>query len=245
MNKPPLHNSRRTFLGNTIKLALLAGILPLEQSCGNKTQNKTSDKDSASNRTNKKLSRKKPRKSWHHEKLVMNSKSKVMHFPTSKVYTYYDEIKPKHLQEISMAAWAAQLQEPVRINREQSGNILEILSLQNLNNGVNDQSLAESAGILARAFTKEMENSKGVNPNTTSFRLHELMLQLVTLNSAIPAAGKWLEFSGKVTKPAQLRKRQKWMETETAFNERVKYILDHQNDYKFRLTERASKYNFT
>ena len=40
----------------------------------------------------------------------MNSKTNVMHFPTSKLYAYYDEILPKHLQEVSLATWAAQLQ---------------------------------------------------------------------------------------------------------------------------------------
>ena len=177
--------------------------------------------------------------------LVMNTKSNVMHFPTSKVYTYYDEIKPNHLQEVSLAGWASKLQEPVRLNLSQSGNILELLTLSHLTRGINDEYLDAATNTLATAFTSTCDTSKGVNFNTTNFRLHELMLQLITLNTGIPAAEKWQEFNSKTKKPATLRKRQQWMASETNFNERVKYILDRQTDYMNRLTERARKYSFT
>ncbi len=166
-----------------------------------------------------------------------------MHFPTSKVYTYYDEIKADHLQEISLAGWALQLKEPVHLNKAQSGNILEILTLRNLQQGVNDEYLNAATDTLARAFSSDCENTKGMNVNTTNFRLHELMLQLLALNTGI--ADKWQAFNSKVKKPVSLRKRQEWMLTETAFNERVKYILEHQADYMNRLTERARRYSFT
>jgi len=65
------------------------------------------------------------------------------------------------------------------------------------------------------------------------------------LNNTIPPANKWQAFNEKVKKPQALRKRQKWMETETNFNERIKYILDRQNDYITRLAQRALKYSFT
>jgi len=243
MNHHAAHNNRRRFISNTIKLAVLGSILaPLEQSCkGNK--NKTPEPAQPGKKTQPgKIT---TRKKWNYEKLVMNSKTNVMHFPTSKVYVYYDEISPRHIQDISLAAWASQLQEPVRLNKEQSGNILEILSMQNLNKGINDDSLNAAANILAKAFAKECENAKSINPNTTNFRLHELMLQLIALNNTIPSTDKWQAFNNKVKKPEALRKRQKWMETETNFNERVKYILDRQNDYTTRLTQRAAKYSFT
>ena len=248
MNHPPVHNKssfdRRGFISNTVKLAVLGSILvPLDACNDNKTSKKEPDLPGG---TNKKLKNKKTsRQKWNYEKLVVNSKTQVMHFPTSKVYAYYDKILPKHLQEISLATWASQLQEPVRLNKGQSGNILEILAMQHLNKEIDIDSLAAATDTLAKAFTQECDNSNGTNYNTTNFRLHELMLQLIALNSRIPSENKWIAFNSKVKKPESLRKRQKWMETETNFNERVKYILDRQNNYMTRLMQRASKYSFT
>jgi hypothetical protein len=117
--------------------------------------------------------------------------------------------------------------------------------LQNFRGEVNDDSLNEAMNMLSKAFGKECENSKGINHNNTNYRLHELMLQLVALNGNIPSGNKWQAFNEKVVKPQKLGKRQKWMETETGFNERIKYIQDREADYKKRLKERASKYSFT
>ncbi|HYM95312.1 MAG TPA: hypothetical protein VET23_14330 [Chitinophagaceae bacterium] len=240
--------NRRRFISNTFKLAVLGTLIsPIEEACNNNRKEVSVKKDPSVvvNKPSTHASHKKQRKKWNYEKLVMNSKTKVMHFPTSKVYTYYDEILPKHLAEISLATWATQLQEPVRLNKEQSGNILEILAMQNLHQGINDDSLNAATDILAKAFTKYCDNSKGINLNMMNFRLHELMLQLITLNKTIPAETKWQVFNSKVKKPDQLRKRQKWMETEENFNARVKYISDHENDYATRLTKRAARYSFS
>ncbi|MFI5133573.1 MAG: hypothetical protein ACHQEB_04515 [Chitinophagales bacterium] len=236
--------NRRHFISNTIKLAVLGSILiPVEEACKNKSPQPTTPPPDKGNQ--KPHAKKTSRKKWNYEKLVMNSKTNVMHFPTSKLYTYYDEIIPKHLTEISLATWASQLQAPVRLNKGQSGSILEILAMQNLAKGINDDSLSAATDTLAKAFTKDAEDSKGKNLNTLNFRLHELILQLIALNKTIPAESKWQTFNAKIKKPEQLRKRQKWMETEMNFNERVNYILDHQNDYITRLNKRAAKYLFT
>jgi hypothetical protein len=71
------------------------------------------------------------------------------------------------------------------------------------------------------------------------------MLQLVALNSTISSNSKWQAFNEKVTRPAKLGKRAKWMETESAFNDRIKYIQDRENDYKQRLSQRALQYSLT
>lgn len=239
-----LSSDRRSFISNTVKLAILGSILtPLDACDDNKTSGKEPQPSGTGNK--KRKTQKTSRGKWSYEKLVMNSKTQIMHFPTSKVYAYYDEILPKHLQEISLATWASQLQEPVRLNKGQSGNILEILAMQHLNKEIDIDSLAAATDTLAKAFTQECDNSNGTNYNTTNFRLHELMLQLIALNSKIPPENKWTAFNSKIKKPESLRKRQKWMETEINFNERVKYILDRQNDYMTRLMQRASKYSFT
>ena len=247
--------NRRKFVGNTVKLVAIGSFLmPIVEACGNKKSwnTRTNGPDTTKGKTSKNISKKHPRKKWSHESLVMNTKTSIVHFPTSKVYHYYDEIKPNHLKEISLANWASEVNtnpvgstREVRFNREQSGNILEILSLRNLAQGVNDEYLNAATNALAIAFSPYCDNSKGINANTTNFRLHELMLQLVALNTGITGADKWQVFNSKIKKPAVLRKRQQWMATEANFNERVNYILNHQNDYMTRLTERARKYSFT
>lgn len=235
--------NRRSFVGTTAKLVTLGTLLmPLVEACGNKKSSHTGSTgpDTTRGKVSKNISKKHPRKKWNHESLVMNTKSNVMHYPTAKVYAYYDEIKPNHLQEMSRAAWNPQSENAPKLNRQQSGNIMEILTLQELGKEINDSTLIIAIDTLSIAFGKEYEKA-----NATNFRLHEMMLQLIALNSLIPMDQKWETFTAKVVKPAQLRKRQKWMETETSFNERIKYILDRQNDYKTRLAERARKYSFT
>ncbi len=239
MSRPPLHTKqsfdRRRFIGNTIKLVVLGSILPTA-ACNNGTSEKVAAKTTAIKQSTK---RKRIRKKWKHESLVMNSKTKVIHFPTSRMYKYYDEIKPKYIKEVAVATWTLQLRRPVRLNKQQSGNITEMLALRELGKGVNDQSLAAATNTLSVAFTKEYEKE-----NIMNFRLHELMLQLITLNNMVPANLKWKTFTTKVVKPPQLRKRQKWMETENNFNQRVKYISQRSADYKTRLSNRAKKYSF-
>lgn len=248
MKKSPEHNKpssdRRQFIGNTIKLALLAGIVsPLEQACNNKSK----DPDQPDTNTKKTkgqthtAKRKSTRHKWNKEKLVINAKTNVVHLPTAVFYNYYDEIK--NARDIGINNWESEMQGQVRLNKDQSGNILEVLSLQKLRNEVNDDSLNNAINTLARAFGKECENSKGVNHNSTNYRLHELMLQLIALNNS--TTGKWQTFNEKVRRPQQPGKRAKWMETETSFNDRVKYIQDREADYKKRLLQRASKYSLT
>ncbi len=240
-NTKPHSIDRRSFVGHTAKLIALGTLLlPVVQACNN---NKSSGPTTTLPGTGKKpasKTTKKARKKWSHEGLVINSKTNVLHLPTSKVYHYYDEIKPNHIKEISRAAWNPQSENAARLNKQQSGNIMEILTLQELGKEISDGTLIIAIDTLSIAFGKEYEKA-----NTTNFRLHELMLQLVALNSMIPSDQKWQTFTAKVVKPVQLRKRQKWMETETNFNERVKYITDRQNDYIARLTKRASKYSFS
>ena len=230
---------RRRFIGNGIKLTLLAGILsPLEQACNTKT--KTADKKKTKDKTNT-ASKKVKRHKWNAEKLLINSKTNVIHLPTAAFYVYYDEIK--NSKDVNLSNWENHLQQPTRLNKNKSGNILEILSLQKLKTGIDDRSLTIAADTLSIAFGRECENSKGVNLNLTNYRLHELMLQLVVLNNSFPS--KWQTFNDKVRKPEKLGKRQSWMADENSFGQRVKYIQDREADYKNRLLKRASKYNLT
>ena len=165
----------------------------------------------------------------------------MIHLPTAAFYVYYDEIK--NSKDVNLSNWENHLQRPTRLNKNKSGNILEILSLQKIKDGIDDRSLTLAADTLSIAFGRECENSKGVNLNLTNYRLHELMLQLIVLNSTFPS--KWQTFNDKIKKPEKPGKRQSWMANENSFGQRVKYIQDREADYKNRLLKRASKYNLT
>lgn len=244
-------NGRRTFITDTFKVVVLGAVLgPMTIACkSNNDTRKAADKKDGNKPTGKgsqpNRTRHKDRKQWTHEKLVMNTKTKVVHFPTARQYHYYDEIKAGHLQEISLAAWASTMTADMRFNRERSGNILEILAMNDLSKGIDTGSLTTATQTLSRAFAKDMTNSKGIHCNMYNFRVHELLLQLISLNESIPLGNKWQTFGSMVVKPPQLRKRQQWMSSEADFNERVRYIIDHQNEYLTRLQERASRYRFT
>ena len=108
---------------------------------------------------------------------------------------------------------------------------------------MNDHSLDAASSVLAKAFGSDCENKKGFNKNTTNYRLHELMLQLVVLNGNVSENNKWQKFNELARRPQKFGKRTAWMADENSFNERVKYISDHGEEYKTRLTNRAAQYN--
>lgn len=228
-------------MGNTIKIVAFGSLLmPLAQACGNKKSSKTTGGHGTGDGKGKTStgSSNSKRKKWHRESLVMNTRTNVLHYPTAALYTYYDEIKPGHLKEISREAWAPDAENAPRLNKQQSGNIMEILTLQELGKDINDSSLVIAIDTLSISFREEYEKANNMN-----FRLHELMLQLIALNNLIPADQKWATFNAKVKKPAQLRKRQQWMTNETNFNDRVNYITQRRNEYLSRLNGRAAKYS--
>lgn len=230
---------RRHFIGNGLKLTLLAGLLsPLEQACNQKP--KTTDKKNSKDRSDA-VKKKTGRKKWTAEKLVINAKTNVIHLPTASFYIYYDEIKK--VKNVNIADWENEVKGQTSFNKNRSGNILEILSLQKLRKGVDDNSLNSAIHTLSAAFDKECENARGVNINTTNYRLHELMLQLIALNNYMPF--KWKTFNDMVRKPEKPGKRQNWMADEKSFDLRVKYIRDRETEYKDRLVKRASKYILT
>jgi len=230
---------RRRFISNGIKVALLTSLLsPLEQACNIKSKN--TDKKKTTRKTNT-VSKNDKRKKSTAERLLINSKTNVIHLPTASFYVYYDEIK--NSKNVNISDWESLVQGQPRFNKNKSGNILEILCLQKLRSGIDDNSLDSAIHTLSIAFSKECENSKGVNLNTTNYRLHELMLQLIALNNNMPS--KWNTFNQMVSKPQKIGKRQSWMADENNFDQRVKYILDRETDYKSRLAKRAAKYNLT
>lgn len=233
---------RRQFLGTTLKLAVLGTLIaPLEEACNSKKKEPGTDgRPPVTDKNKQPRGTKKPRTKWHQGGLVMNSKTGILHLPLAAAYTYYDTIKPEHLEAVDQSNWEGKLGEEVRFNKQQSGTILEILALQPLKGGVDATSLDRSLQILARAFSPACQDAKGRDLNERNFRLHELALQLIALHPGI--ADKWGYFTQLVKKPASLRKRQSWMGSPAAFSERTNYIAARQAAYADRLQKRANRY---
>jgi hypothetical protein len=236
MRPPPAFKSRRSFLGNVIRLTFLSGIMPLVYSCNSEQSEKKPQGKGSGNAP----AAKKRKQKWSYESLVLNKQTQVLHIPSRQLYTYYDEIRASHLVPMSLTALTTTLEDQTaRLNIGQSGKIAEVLCLYPLRQVVNDETLSAAADHLSIAFRDDYSKV-----NQKNFRLHELMLQLIALKTSIPENEKWQVFNSRTRKPTQLKKRQNWMSSETNFIERVRYITARTDEYKERLKVRAAKYSF-
>ncbi|MES1219861.1 MAG: hypothetical protein ABUT20_30450 [Bacteroidota bacterium] len=148
---------------------------------------------------------------------------------------------------LDLKTWETVVKSPVHFNKEKSGIMLEVLALQKLDTGINNHNLAAAANTLAMAFTETYKASDGSIINKFNFRLHDLLLQTITLNDSIPSFQKWERFqstTGKIyyNEADRLPKRMKWLMTEQDFNKQVNYILDNKTKYEERLKQRAENF---
>lgn len=238
-----ISSSRRKFLGNSLKVfALTTLILPVQKTLANSAALIVKTKNSI-------------RKFLLADKLILNTKTKVVHLPTEKIFSKYDDIDKKHQKILDLKSWETQVKAPTHFNKGKSGIILELLALQKLNGGVTDKSLTAAINTLALAFTPAYKDRKGIMINKHNFRLHELLVQLIALNNSIPAAQKWTKFdtaTGKINHAmllASLKKhlppRVKWMFDKKDFDQRVTHILKNKTDYISRLQKRAASYKLS
>jgi hypothetical protein len=238
-----ISSSRRRFLGNGLKLAALTALLmPIQKALGNGT--------ALIAKTNRSV-----RKFLLIDKLVMNTKTKVVHLPTGKIFTRYNDIESKNQKILDLKTWETQVKTPVHFNKEKSGIILELLALQKLNAGITDKSLTSAINTLALAFSPTYKNKTGLHLNKYNFRIHELLAQLIALNNSIPTAQKWTKFqtaTGTITYTYDLLSlknhlppRVKWMLGKNIFDERMAYIIKNKNDYMGRLKKRAADYKLS
>jgi hypothetical protein len=177
--------------------------------------------------------------------LILNTKTKVVHLPTNKIFSSYSEIGNKHQKIINIAAWEAVVKPPVHFNKEKSGIILELLALQKLVTTVNDKSLAAAEKTLTIAFLPLYKNNDNVLINKFNFRLHELLIQTIALNLSIPLLQKWARFqaaTGKINygTEGKLPARMNWINNKEEFNMRIGYILKDKATYINRLKKRAA-----
>jgi hypothetical protein len=238
-----ISSSRRRFLGNGLKLATLSTlVLPLQKALGNST--------ALIAKANRSI-----RKFLLLDKLVLNTKTKVVHLPTEKIFAGYQDIEKKNQKILDLKTWETQVKTPIHFNKEKSGIILELLALQKLNAGITDKSLTSAINTLAMAFSLTYKNKKGLHLNKYNFRLHELLGQLIALNNSIPAAQKWTKFqtaTGNITytydllsMKSHLPPRVKWMLGKNIFDERMAYIIKNKTDYMTRLSKRAAQYKLS
>ena len=230
-----ISSSRRRFLGSSLKLAALSGLLlPIQKALASGTAAISIVKK----RVNKFLS---------FDKIVLNTKTGVLHLPSGKIFAKYRTIKSQRV--IGINDWEMQVKPTYHFNKDKSGIIIEILAFQILNGGINNKTLTDAFRILSVAFTATYKNKKGVLINKYNFRLHHLLLQTIALNSTIPSDQRWTKFQTataridyniKDVKP--LPKKMDWIRNKTEFDKRVTYILQNKTTYMTRLKARVANY---
>lgn len=180
------------------------------------------------------------------DKLVLNTKTGIVHLPTGKIFSKYPTIKRRTI--IGSDTWEAQIKPPYRLVKEKSGIILEMLTLTRLATGINDRSLTDAYRILSVAFTKTYQGKNGLSFNKYNFRLHHLLLQVISLNSTSPLVQKWgkfLQATGNIDYNKDVKpipRFMSWIKSKTEFDKKVNYILQNKSTYTTRLAQRASRY---
>ena len=238
-----ISSSRRRFLGNGLKLAALSTLLiPFQKTLANGA--------ALIAKTNRSV-----RKFLLLDNLVLNTKTKVVHLPTEKIFARYADINKKNQKILDLKTWETQVKAPIHFNKEKSGIILELLALQKLTAGLTDKNLTSAINTLALAFSPVYKNKTGLVLNKYNFRLHELLVQLIALNNSIPVAQKWTKFQtaiantsytyDQLSTKSHLPDRVKWMLTRKGFDERIAYIIKNKNDYMSRLKKRTADYKLS
>ena len=72
------------------------------------------------------------REIWHNESLVLNIKTNIVHYPSIKLFTYYNKVSDRHISLIGFEDWKTQLISPKHFVKSKSGIILESLALRKL-----------------------------------------------------------------------------------------------------------------
>ena len=180
------------------------------------------------------------------DRLILNIKTKVVHFPSGKIFSKYPTIKRQSI--IGSADWEVKVIPPFRFHKEKSGIIIEALALTRLAAGINDRTLTDAYRILSIAFTGTYKSKSGIVFNKYNFRLHHLLLQTIALNNTYTAAQKWekfqlatarINYNLKDTRP--LPRFMDWLKNKTEFDKKVSYILKNKQIYISRLAKRASQ----
>jgi hypothetical protein len=181
------------------------------------------------------------------DKLVLNTKTKVIHLASGRIFSKYPTIKRRAI--IGSATWEAEVKPPYRFNKEKSGIIIEVLALTRLSAGINDRTLTDAYRILSLAFNPTYNSKNGIILNKYNFRLHHLLLQTISLNATYPLAQKWTKFQAATNNinystadKRPLPRFMAWLKSKADFDKKANYILQNKQTYISRLSGRASKF---
>lgn len=179
------------------------------------------------------------RKSWSIESLVLNTKTNVIHYPSKKIFTYYDTISRNHIQTIPFDSWQSQIVDKKHFNVAKSGIILEKLALRELNNPISDLKIEKALKILTIAFNKQYHTK-----NVRNWRLYDLMIQLLAVHSAYDYYVVKKKFFSTIKlvdyKNLKGPKKNSWMRSDAGFKIKIDYIHKRIDEYKSRLEKRAT-----
>jgi hypothetical protein len=242
--------NRRNFLLWLIPLASSYGIIRLFTSLypssidwalfkgrkiGNKSVNTSSNQKSKT--------RKRNRGNWHNPNLVLNTKTNVVHYPSEKLFTYYNKIANNHVAIIKFGDWKQKVVPPKHFIKSKSGVILEKLALNNLSTPITNGKLQIATETLAIAFSQNYFNKDKYQMNTHNWRLYHLLLQLIALDTTIPLENKWSKFSEIIKnvdfKFVKIHPKNNWVKSKTEFDKRIKYIEANSARYIERIQKRV------
>jgi len=174
---------------------------------------------------------------WNNENLVLNVKTKIIHFPTVKIFKYHNEISKKNIQIVAFDNWEKELTAN-RFNKDNSGIILEKLALKELVPGINSKSLHAAKDILSLAFTE-----KYVVQNRFNWRIYDLLLTTIVLNDSIKFENQGAIFNSIISKVdfrnARVPKKNSWLKSQTDFKNKITYVQKNSNIVLNKLANRA------
>ncbi|HMJ48308.1 MAG TPA: hypothetical protein VK498_13330, partial [Ferruginibacter sp.] len=121
--------------------------------------------------------------------------------------------------------------------KERSALIFERLALKNLAE-INNETLNRSAAIMGRSFSTDYAKQ-----NIYNWRGYNLLVQMITLNGAIADNEKWNTFNGvikdaNVSQIKKIPKKHSWIASQQLFDQKVKYIHQHSDEYMNRIKKR-------
>jgi hypothetical protein len=181
-------------------------------------------------------------------RLVLNKHKKTVHLNGAKYFSEQPKFAEKNLEVVDWSSWESKVKSPVHFRKDRSGRIIEVLALRKLEGGINDKSLNAVVNTLSLAFTPAYKDNEDHFVNKFNFRLHELLIKAIALNTSITVFGRWDKFqlaTGKINyamlpKGEKLPPRMNWLLSRTKFDQQVFHILAHKENYISRLKQRVA-----
>ena len=193
-------------------------------------------------KSSKSKRRYKNKKIWNKELIIVNTKTNIVHYPSSGLFTYYNQIADKHISVIAFNEWKSKVVQPKHFIKTKSGIIFEKLILTELSLPLSNDKLQKATDTLSLAFSEQYNNRAKFQINSYNWRLYDLLLQFIALNTSIPFELKWGKFSDIIKlvdfKSVKVPKRNTWVKSKNDFEFRVKYIVSNKDSYMKRIEKR-------